>query len=241
MPAMKRARQQAKNTVCQSNLRQWGIIFTMFWEDNNYRTIGGNNNPEAEILGAGTPGAEAWPQILHPYYQDKDVRFCAETQKNDGQAYGDIHTAWNYGWYRGIEYAGSYGINDWVYSGSSSTWGISVVDRNFKHPDAKNANNIPLFLDCVHIGSVPFHTDAPPQYDSLPYYHHSLMGRYSMNRHGNGTINCLFLDSSVRSVGLKELWTLKWHREFDTSGPWTRAGGVEPWDWPEWMDDFTDY
>lgn len=62
----------------------------------------------------------------------------------------------------------------------------------------------------------------------------------------------LFRDWSVRKVGLKELWTLKWDgrkfhtnkwydRKFDTSGPWTLAGGVQPEDWPEWMRGFKDY
>jgi hypothetical protein len=49
------------------------------------------------------------------------------------------------------------------------------------------------------------------------------------------------MDWSVRKVGLKELWTLKWHRNFDTSGPWTKAGGVKPDDWPKWMRNFRDY
>jgi len=45
----------------------------------------------------------------------------------------------------------------------------------------------------------------------------------------------------VRKVGLKELWTLKWSKYFDTSGPWTKAGGVAPEDWPAWMRGFKDY
>jgi hypothetical protein len=49
------------------------------------------------------------------------------------------------------------------------------------------------------------------------------------------------MDSSVRKVGLKELWTLKWHRKFNTANRWTRAGGVQPEDWPEWMRNFKDY
>lgn len=54
-------------------------------------------------------------------------------------------------------------------------------------------------------------------------------------------MNGLFLDWSVRKVGLKELWTLKWYKEFDTANEWTRAGGVQPEDWPEWMRGFKDY
>jgi hypothetical protein len=48
-------------------------------------------------------------------------------------------------------------------------------------------------------------------------------------------VNGLFLDWSVRRVGLKELWTLKWSPRWNTAGPWTRAGGVKPEQWPKWM------
>ena len=70
-------------------------------------------------------------------------------------------------------------------------------------------------------------------YDSSPH-------RSVINRH-EATVNCLFMDWSVRKIGLKELWTLKWHNQWDTAGPWTKAGGVRPEDWPEWMRRFKDY
>ncbi len=60
------------------------------------------------------------------------------------------------------------------------------------------------------------------------------MHHFCMDRH-NGYINHLFLDWSVRAVGIKELWTLSWHKNFDTRGVWTKAGGVQPAHWPEWM------
>jgi len=66
------------------------------------------------------------------------------------------------------------------------------------------------------------------------------MKHFVLSRHQTG-INMLFMDWSVRDVGLKELWTLKWHRKFPTAGPWTTAGGVSPTDWPEWMQKFKDY
>jgi prepilin-type processing-associated H-X9-DG protein len=55
------------------------------------------------------------------------------------------------------------------------------------------------------------------------------------------SVNALFLDWSVRKVGLKELWTLNWCAEFNRAGPWTKAGGVQPQDWPAWMRSFKDY
>jgi len=66
------------------------------------------------------------------------------------------------------------------------------------------------------------------------------MRRVCVNRH-DGFVNSLLLDFTVSKVGLKELWTLKWHRRFDTTGHWTSAGGVKPQDWPEWMRSFKDY
>ena len=75
----------------------------------------------------------------------------------------------------------------------------------------------------------------------MPYTpDHDHMQRVCIDRH-NGAVNCLFMDGSVRGVGLKELWTLKWYRQYCTTGPWTAAGGVWTTDWPEWMRRFKDF
>jgi prepilin-type processing-associated H-X9-DG protein len=79
----------------------------------------------------------------------------------------------------------------------------------------------------------------PPPYEGAHGHRYSF-GTECLNRH-DGTVNCLFWDWSVRKVGLKELWTLKWCPAWDTAGPWTKAGGVQPEDWPPWMRQFKDY
>ena len=66
------------------------------------------------------------------------------------------------------------------------------------------------------------------------------MSYFCIDRHSGG-INGMFLDSSVRKVGLKELWTLKWNFISRGDGPLTKAGGVKPEDWPQWMRKFKDY
>jgi prepilin-type processing-associated H-X9-DG protein len=66
------------------------------------------------------------------------------------------------------------------------------------------------------------------------------MQRFCVNRH-DGYVNASFLDGSAQRVGLKELWSLKWHRNYKTANRWTKVGWVRPEDWPQWMRNFKDY
>jgi hypothetical protein len=69
------------------------------------------------------------------------------------------------------------------------------------------------------------------------------MSRFCLDRH-NENIDMLFMDLTVRKVGLRELWTLKWHREFNTQGPWTAADSSSEAKWQKsapWMAQMTAY
>lgn len=63
------------------------------------------------------------------------------------------------------------------------------------------------------------------------------MIRFCINRQ-DGYVNGAFLDQSVRKVGLKELWKLKWNRKFDLDGGPTpdEFDSLAPW-----MSRFKDY
>jgi hypothetical protein len=97
------------------------------------------------------------------------------------------------------------------------------------------AHNVPVFTEGWWVDGWPRHTNDPPPwgYERPPINGHE-MQTLCVNRHG-GAQFCMFADWSVRKVALKQLWTLKWHRNFDTAGVWTKIGGVQPADWPEWM------
>jgi prepilin-type processing-associated H-X9-DG protein len=99
---------------------------------------------------------------------------------------------------------------------------------------------VPLFLGALRYNGWPQATSPPPQFDGQQWNDAGHMGRFCVNRH-DGFSNCLFLDFSARKVGLKELWTLKWHKSYVEAGPYTRAGGMMPADWPQWMRSFKDY
>ena len=139
------------------------------------------------------------------------------------------------------QYGGSYGLNEFVSNPPPGvTLGWRQADkRHWRTPDVRGANNIPLFLGCWLAGGYPLATDSPPEYDGVVRWEDEMI-RYCVNRHDNA-VNGVFLDFSVKKIGLKELWTLKWHRDFNINGPWTKAGGVQAGDWPQWMINCKEY
>ena len=130
--------------------------------------------------------------------------------------------------------------NGYTIQNSGSTFeGGTNPHKGWKSFDVPEADRIPLFFDALRFDLWPNDTD-PPAVDEFAAWSGNNMARCAINRH-MGSINSLFVDGSVRRVDLKELWTLKWHQAFNTAGPWTLAGGVQPQDWPKWIRDFKDY
>ncbi len=140
----------------------------------------------------------------------------------------------------------SYGLNNWLYNppaGVTEIQGRPTINNWRRANRARHPNRVPVFADTMWRGGGPSEDGsrgAPPAYDSEWVNADAEMRHFCINRH-EGYNNHLFLDSSVRRVGLKELWVLKWHRNFNTAGTWTRAAGRRPTDWPAWMRQFPDY
>jgi hypothetical protein len=130
---------------------------------------------------------------------------------------------------------GSYGINEWIRKIPYHFPKAGVALNFWENTDVKRPRNIPIWLDSTYMYS-RFYGYGPPRNEEYKWRGASFV----INRH-DGYINGLFMDLSGRKIGLKELWTLKWHRNFNTANYWTRAGGIKPEDWPEWMRKFKDY
>jgi prepilin-type N-terminal cleavage/methylation domain-containing protein len=251
LPALQRARRQAKAVVCRSNLHQWGLYFYMYTQDNDQKFFGYIPNP--------IPDRRRylfWQEAMWPYLADSnDLMFCPMATRllpSHDYGPGGKFLAWHnpIDWpptRRPYDY-GSYGLNRSIYNpdpykhlqGTELHPGAEEFKRDYwKTCIAKCPQNVPVFLDCAFAQDFMGPHSQPPEYDSDI----SVPGggnEFCINRH-DGFINGLFMDWSVRKVGLKELWILKWHRTCDTAGPWTKAGGVQPQDWPEWMRRFKDY
>jgi len=217
MPAIQRARKQAKSVICQSNLRQWGLVLNFYADDNNGYFMSGSGGQYFE-----------WMEPAQPYYKAADMRFCpmVSEHRDPGRAnWGDTFNIWISG-----EFKGSYGINEFLFnpaSGMTNQWGHPTT-MNWRTKNVTGAAHIPAFADCLWVGGCPHYVDEPPTYEGeWNYDFGNNMRRFCLNRHG-GAINMLFLDWSTQRVRLKSLWRLKWNKDMD-------VGAALPV-WPEWME-----
>ena len=231
LPTLQRVKRQAKAVACQANLHQWGLLFAAHAQDNDGRLVP-REDPKWQC--------PADPILYHG--GGFDEHFLCPTARKFGSTWlvGPFET-----WVclNHKKCSGSYGLNGWC---MPWPYALEGDPKPWRHVNHKGPKNIPVMLDSAAPFSYPLSTD-PPRCQVVPSedlgWLDPLAGSMlplCMNRH-DGFTNSLFMDWSVRKVGLKELWTLKWSREFDTANRWTKAGGVRPEDRPQWMRHIKDY
>lgn len=239
MPALQKVKEQAKAVICKANLRQWGLMYSMYVGDNE------------QSLPVGWNGGTMWMTDLLAYYDgESDLCLCPSakqflSRQEDMWAAGEF-TAWGvYGegsypvpsWGEEGMY-GSYGANGWGHNpldvGVAGTYDVSASVRdNFwrKMTNVSRAETVPLLGGSMWDGTEPAEGDEAPDYQGVQKAG-SNMSVFCLDRHSGGP-NMLFMDISAREVGLKELWVLRWHRKWDSS--------VSLPTWPEWMAKYKDY
>jgi prepilin-type N-terminal cleavage/methylation domain-containing protein len=243
MPALQRVRRQGRSVACLSRLKQWALYFALYTEDHDGRFMAGHRaqpqpNRWVSAMGDYYKWDTCCPNATKPWVDEYGVSSGAE-----GTSIG-VTMAWGYmnqdHWVKPIK--GSYGINGYCVDAPQGREPRGDASWYWRGPNVAGAAYVPLFLGAQRYNGVVDSVDAPPVYDGQGWADGGggRMLRYCLNRH-DGFVNGLFMDFSARKIGLKELWTFKWHRQYDTAGPWTTAGGCQPGDWPEWMRNFKDY
>lgn len=236
-------RRRAREAVCQANLRQWQAIFQ------DYIAEGNGRFPRQQSM-------TGWYWVVNLREEHKDwkrmrIWFCPQAATPEVAEDGtvmpvpSVFAAW--GIYQGANYGpngmtGSYGLNGYVlnvYDTATFEGGIPAKQGWRNLLEVPSSERVPLFIDALRFDLWPKEFEGPAV-NEFSAWSSNNMGRSCINRH-DGAVNCLFVDGSVQKVGLKELWTLKWHKGFNPSGPWTKAGGVGPENWPEWIRPFKDY
>ncbi|MHC4623448.1 MAG: type II secretion system protein [Planctomycetota bacterium] len=250
MPALAKTKAQAKDVVCKSNLHQWSLVWKMFvdeevrdkdgnvvskpgffmnrdrstdWVETIVQNFSASLNPDMWLCPMATKvGA------LAGYYKPGPARNpnaawddVADFDKNDNTSYP--------GTSQGQEYyvVGSYGINLYVAE--------SGDERYWCTPDAKGAQYVPFLMCAQWKDMQPNPPDLPLQSEYLFWTSGPLheLRRPCIKRHPPYFVNFLYLDWSVKRHTIKELWVLKWHRDWPTDTAHLPV-------WPDWMADVPD-
>ena len=251
LPALSQAKQRALRAQCVSNLHQWGICFAVYGGDNADSMTPGWSPAVNSQSGE-------WMSTLRNYYSTPNIRLCpaAKTFRSDLAAasqFNDDMDNTSISWgilgtngypvpYWGVagDY-GSYGMNAWAMNPPNSSIGVYMQSPASDYwrkitPVGGNVTQIPIFSDAIYDGAPPTDMDTPVTHRGWYVASGSAgsgMSNFSIPRHAGRTpLNICFADSSVRNVGIKQLWTLAWSRSFNT----TYMGSLNSW--PAWMNGY---
>lgn len=197
-----------------------------------------------------------WARALKPYIGEKSsLLFCPEaTKRNPKSPGGTTYWAWGSERHTYVHGGGlgfsSYGFNCWMFD--PPFW---LDDNGNRRPDMpaeevteiqgrpakhhwrrvtaipEDTHWIPVILDAMWRGGGPDHLKATgiqtPSYNGEWISYNREMMHFAMDRHQGG-VNGVFADTSVRHIPVKQLWRLKWSRNYDMH---TR----DSMSWPTWI------
>jgi prepilin-type processing-associated H-X9-DG protein len=175
----------------------------------------------------------AWPYVVWLYEPraSRNLILCPAAAKPAIWGAKYPFAAW-YSDYDDVLVCGSYTVNFWLANINDYDW------KFWGTTNTRYAASVPLLADGNWKDAEPEPMDEPWQTrEQMVEWgwqpNQNEIKRVCVDRHGPA-VNMVFLDFSVRKVGLKELWLLKWHRQ------WPEGRNHLPV-WPDWMQDFKDY
>ncbi len=178
-PVFAKAREKARQASCQSNLKQFALVFQMYASDydevfpyNYYVHVGPITYPNGVVAGAG--GAFLWMHEIYPYVKNVAMFNCPS---NSGR--------WDGGYYWSPQ--ACYGYNRWL---GRYPWS-SLVGGGLPNSLAavKRPAETPMIMDCTYYLACPDGWyDAGVGNATSPYGVH------------NETTNMGFADGHVKAV-----------------------------------------
>jgi prepilin-type N-terminal cleavage/methylation domain-containing protein len=236
LPALSRAKTQAQQTACLSNLRQVTTAGLMYLSD----TQGGFPYNVPLLPGYDPTVPFFWSYALTNYGASDQVLVCPSTRQQSLaviQAAGAADLAWVVGGDTVPSQLGSYGQNGWftefVSKGPTGlAYGSDPQCFFNKLSSVPIPARTPLFFDQNYLATVPMETDTAAsdlyfgQLDPMGAQRDG-MGCCTILRHGGrtatssvpwqhgqplpGAINMTFTDGHGELVKLPNLWNYYWH------------------------------
>jgi len=244
MPALRRAKGQAQAVACAAHLRQFGLAWNLYAQDNDGFNI--EYFPSAQ-WGAGG----FWFYQLGPYFGDKDfgrgqgdtrrgilkILRCPATRAwsnrySDSIRYGAHDMAWQWSWRTDAQgreelHEGSYTLNGWMQNLSAERKSAYAANRvrnyYFKYDDAPGTS--PLLCDGGWVDAWPDNSDVDQTHlfadlrgSGIPGGTYRMspnqLTRVLLERHGRG-INILFKGAHVQRIPLEKVCQYQWHKYFN--------------------------
>ena len=251
LPALAKAKQKAHTVNCLSNLKQWGVNWYLYTDDNQ---------------GSFSPGTTVswmrgeWVVTLQSYFGKKpQLLLCPVATRRRGPGAQEVQVPVdsssavdNGGPTTAVEFPitdptvpvgsanrnliASYGENCWVYNPARSVADIQgrAASKHWRKISAPaKPSETPLFGDCMWRGGGP---DLTGNAGARPAFNGEYSGagyefkHFAMKRHGKG-IQIVAFDGSARQHRTRELWRLYWHNQFDNTYADRQGTGF----FPAWM------
>jgi len=222
IPALSRARQQARGAVCLASLKQWGLCYQLYAAD--YES-------KLPYFQGGTVRT-TYMESLRPYYSDiKKMRTCPAAVKVSpgnptglqAQSYfGYTRNAWQIDvaqatWMADTDWGiGSFGENSWIRNNIDQNGNRTSTDKAWATIDVRHIAEVPFMADARWNNAWPENTHPVParvatEEQMFNIGNWSQMVCHAMRRHKQG-VNVSFGDGGARYVRAEDLWTLKWNR-----------------------------
>lgn len=237
MPALSKARAQAKGVVCTSNLKQLGVVTHLYAQGNNNRLMPFQWDNWVIYY---------WQEALRSQYSNiEKIRFCpsAKVVPNPGDLrfqrsqYGGINNAWRFYQRRKgqtLDADGSYAINGWIIDSKSSDSQLPPFGR-YQNPenywckiDVKGVSTVPMFFDSMWCYQWPSYDD--PWASTPPKANTEVMPiqAVAIPRHGK-TISMVCMDGASHRVNIRDVKKFNWHLNYDMGYAIRDSENVPSW------------
>jgi prepilin-type N-terminal cleavage/methylation domain-containing protein/prepilin-type processing-associated H-X9-DG protein len=215
LPALSKARIRATTAQCASNLRQWGLAATMYFDDHDqyipldeFDTCGGCDQPTwPDVISANS--ASCWYIVLPPYVQKPAI-----SSFHSFSGFNYLYHTKNIFECPAVNWAGmpspltrpyfGYAINSKL-NQTMTTATIKQLDQGTGGPNNSNhrmvdTTTVAMFLDTIALPSEPkaFATEGA-KYGSPKSYTTRISARHA------NTCNIVFFDGHVETVQLAQL------------------------------------